>query len=81
MAATFPKAMQALKEAPNQVSPLDLAVSTLGHGATLLARPDLGIIAVAWWSAICLLLHGIQLAHALLIRTRAGQPLTSWMRR
>lgn len=39
VAASFPKAMQPLKEVPNQVSPLDIAVSTLGNGALLMARP------------------------------------------
>lgn len=39
VAAAFPKAMQPLKEVPNQVSPLDMAVATLGNGALLMARP------------------------------------------
>lgn len=44
---------------------------------TLLGRPDWGLIAVAWWTVICLLLHGLQLVQALAAR-RAG-PLESWM--
>lgn len=44
---------------------------------TLLGRPDWGLIAVAWWTVICLVLHGLQLAQALAAK-RAG-PLESWM--
>ncbi len=44
---------------------------------TLLGRPDWGLIAVAWWTVICLVLHGLQLIQALFAR-RSG-PLGSWM--
>ncbi|QIG46536.1 CDP-alcohol phosphatidyltransferase family protein [Nordella sp. HKS 07] len=44
---------------------------------TLGGRPDWGLIAVAWWTVICLVLHGLQLAQGLAAR-RAG-PLESWM--
>ncbi len=44
---------------------------------TLAGRPDWGLIAVAWWTVICLALHGLQLAHALI--ARRGAPLESWM--
>jgi phosphatidylglycerophosphate synthase len=44
---------------------------------TLLGRPDWGLLAVAWWTIICLALHGLQLGQALLAR-RTG-PLESWM--
>jgi phosphatidylglycerophosphate synthase len=43
----------------------------------LLGRPDWGLIAVAWWTVICLVLHGLQLVHALIARRSA--PLESWM--
>jgi phosphatidylglycerophosphate synthase len=43
----------------------------------LTGRPDWGLIAVAWWTVICLLLHAIQLAQALFAK-RNG-PLASWM--
>jgi phosphatidylglycerophosphate synthase len=43
----------------------------------LAGRPDLGLVAVAAWTLICLLLHGLQLAVALNARRRG--PLTSWM--
>jgi phosphatidylglycerophosphate synthase len=43
----------------------------------LAGRPDLGLVAVALWTVICLLLHGFQLVQALGAR-RQG-PLTSWM--
>jgi phosphatidylglycerophosphate synthase len=46
---------------------------------TVIQRPDLGIMAVAAWTVICLVLHGIQLAQALLAVGRFGSPLKSWM--
>jgi len=53
----------------------NLAILTL---AALLGRPDLGLIAVAAWTGLCLLLHGVQLLHALWVRRTSG-PLASWM--
>ena len=44
---------------------------------TLAGRPDWGLLAVAWWTVICLVLHGLQLGQALLARRQA--PLQSWM--
>jgi phosphatidylglycerophosphate synthase len=44
---------------------------------TILGRPDLGLIAVAVWTVVCLILHAIQLGQAFIAR-RNG-PLTSWM--
>ena len=44
----------------------------------LTGRPDLALELVAWWTVICLVLHGIQLVHALAVRARHGK-LTSWM--
>jgi phosphatidylglycerophosphate synthase len=44
---------------------------------TMAGRPDLGLIGVAAWTVICLLLHAFQLTQALLAR-RNG-PLISWM--
>ena len=44
---------------------------------TIIGRPDLGLIAVATWTVICLLLHAIQLAQALIARRRG--PVVSWM--
>ena len=46
---------------------------------TLFGRPDWGLLAVAWWTVICLVLHGLQLGQALLARRSA--PLESWMAR
>jgi phosphatidylglycerophosphate synthase len=46
---------------------------------TLAGRPDWGLIAVAWWTVICLVLHGLQLIQAFWAK-RAG-PLESWMSR
>ena len=53
----------------------NLVILTL---SVMFGRPDLGLIAVAVWIVICLLLHAVQLIHALIVRTRLG-PLTSWM--
>lgn len=44
---------------------------------TLLGRPDWGLLAVAWWTIICLVLHGLQLGQALLARRQGA--LESWM--
>ncbi|MFT3987619.1 CDP-alcohol phosphatidyltransferase family protein [Aestuariivirga sp.] len=43
----------------------------------IIGRPDWGLLAVAIWTVVCLVLHGIQLMQALAAR-RAG-PLSSWM--
>lgn len=43
--------------------------------AWLLGRPDLGIMAVALWTAICLIVHLIRLIQALM----TPRPLVSWM--
>lgn len=46
--------------------------------ASLLAgRPDLGILAVAWWTALCFVIHGLRIAQAALVRRRG--PLRSWL--
>ncbi len=44
----------------------------------LLGRPDLALEWVAWWTIICLVLHGVQLVHALIVKSKEGK-LTSWM--
>jgi len=44
----------------------------------LIGRPDFGLVWVAWWTVICLLLHGVQLAQAGLRLRRDGR-LRSWM--
>ncbi len=43
----------------------------------LAGKPDWGLIAVALWTVICLVLHALQLTQALAARRRG--PLTSWM--
>jgi phosphatidylglycerophosphate synthase len=48
--------------------------------ATLLGRPDVGLIAVAAWTVICLVLHGLQLLQALATPKQDGK-LVSWMMR
>jgi hypothetical protein len=52
----------------------NLAILTV---AVLLGRPDTGIQIVAWWVAICLVLHAVRLVQAALAR-RHG-PLRSWL--
>lgn len=46
--------------------------------SVLIGRPDIGLIAVAVWTILCLVLHGIQLAHAFAVKRRIGR-LESWM--
>jgi phosphatidylglycerophosphate synthase len=46
--------------------------------ATLAGRPDIGLIAVAWWTIISLVVHAVQLVQAYAAR-RAGRPIVSWM--
>lgn len=46
--------------------------------ATLAGRPDIGLIAVAWWTIISLVVHAVQLMQAYAER-RAGRPIISWM--
>ena len=55
----------------------NLILLTIG---TLAGRPDWGLLAVAAWTAICLVLHGIQLLQAFSAK-KAGGPLQSWMTR
>ncbi len=45
--------------------------------ATLIQKPDWGLIAVAAWTALCLVLHGLQLLQAFAAKRAA--PLQSWM--
>lgn len=44
---------------------------------TIIGRPDWGLLAVAWWTIICLVLHGLQLVQAFQAKRQA--PLESWM--
>jgi phosphatidylglycerophosphate synthase len=46
--------------------------------ATLAGRPDIGLIAVAWWTIISLVVHAVQLVQAYAQR-RTGRPIVSWM--
>jgi phosphatidylglycerophosphate synthase len=50
--------------------------------SVLTRRPDWGLLAVAAWTLICLVLHGLQLAQALRAKAKqGGGPLVSWMTR
>jgi phosphatidylglycerophosphate synthase len=44
----------------------------------LIGRPDLGLIALAWWIVISLAVHAIRLAQAY-ARRKGGGTITSWM--
>ncbi|MEW9854691.1 CDP-alcohol phosphatidyltransferase family protein [Novosphingobium sp. M1R2S20] len=44
----------------------------------LFARPDLGLIAVAWWTVISCLIHLVRLFQAWVIRARGGK-IKSWL--
>ena len=46
--------------------------------ATLFAKPDWGLIAVAVWTIVCLVAHGFQLLQAFSAR-KTENPLVSWM--
>ncbi|QGN55546.1 CDP-alcohol phosphatidyltransferase family protein [Novosphingobium sp. Gsoil 351] len=46
--------------------------------ATLFARPDLGLIAVAWWTVISCAVHAVRLVQAWIVRARGGT-ITSWL--
>ena len=44
----------------------------------LFARPDLGLIAVAWWTAVSCAVHAVRLVQAWLYRARGGT-ISSWL--
>ncbi|WP_019051672.1 CDP-alcohol phosphatidyltransferase family protein [Sphingobium xenophagum] len=44
----------------------------------LFGRPDIGLIALAWWTVISLIVHAVRLAQAYAVK-RSGQPIVSWM--
>lgn len=44
----------------------------------LIARPDLGLIAVAVWTALSLLFHAVRLLQAA-VRHKGGRPIRSWL--
>ena len=44
----------------------------------LFARPDLGLIAVAWWTAISCAVHAVRLVQAWSVRAKGGT-ITSWL--
>ncbi|WP_370516139.1 CDP-alcohol phosphatidyltransferase family protein [Novosphingobium sp. 18052] len=46
--------------------------------AMLFSRPDLGLIAVAWWTALSCLVHAVRLVQAWTVRAR-GSKITSWL--
>ena len=52
----------------------NLILLTIG---TIIQRPDWGLIAVAAWTGICLVVHGLQLLQAFAAKSKA--PLQSWM--
>lgn len=46
--------------------------------AMLVARPDVGIVAVAAWTALSLIVHFVRLIQAFLLR-KSGRAVTSWL--
>jgi len=44
----------------------------------LFARPDLGLIAVAWWTVISCAVHAVRLVQAWIARAQGGR-ITSWL--
>jgi phosphatidylglycerophosphate synthase len=44
----------------------------------LFARPDAGLVLVAWWTIVSLIFHGVRLAQAS-ERAARGQPVVSWL--
>ena len=53
----------------------NLVIMTL---SAIIGRPDWGLIGVAAWTFICLVLHGVQLVYAFMKKEK-GKPLESWM--
>ena len=46
--------------------------------ATLAGRPDVGLIAVAWWTALSCLFHLVRLVQAMALRAQGGR-VESWL--
>lgn len=46
--------------------------------ALALGRPDLGLVALAWWTLASLVVHGVQVMQ-LFAALRAGRPVRSWL--
>lgn len=46
--------------------------------ATLCQRPDIGLIAVAWWTVLSCLFHVVRLVQAM-VRQARGEAITSWL--
>lgn len=46
--------------------------------ATIFGRPDLGLIAVAWWTVLSCAVHMVQLGRAMAVRSRGGA-IVSWL--
>ncbi|MDR7153712.1 phosphatidylglycerophosphate synthase [Sphingobium xenophagum] len=44
----------------------------------LVGRPDIGLVALAWWTVISLVVHAVRLAQAYGVK-RSGRPIVSWM--
>lgn len=46
--------------------------------ALIVGRPDIGLIALAWWTIISLVVHAVRLAQAYATKG-SGRPVVSWM--
>jgi hypothetical protein len=47
-------------------------------GSLLFARPDAGLVLVAFWTIVSLIFHAVRLAQASELAAR-GQPVVSWL--
>jgi phosphatidylglycerophosphate synthase len=45
--------------------------------ATVMSRPDVGLVLVAWWTAICIGFHAVRLLQAL-VQQGQGVPIREW---
>ena len=46
--------------------------------ALLFGRPDIGLVVLAWWTILSLVVHAVRLAQAYAAQ-RSGRPIVSWM--
>jgi hypothetical protein len=46
--------------------------------ATACQRPDIGLIAIAWWTVLSCVFHAVRLVQAI-VRASRGEAITSWL--
>ena len=67
-----------LMKSPALGPPTETADTVSGPPAGLVRVMDWGLLAVAGWTLLSLLVHIVQLAEALISRSR-GRPIVSWL--